>query len=79
MYNHYQISASTIEPVLMQSEQIREACVVGIFTNEIIDLPAAAIVREKGSTIPEKYIYGLIESTHSFIDNYVCLHQQHFY
>lgn len=59
-YNFHQISPSEIEAVLMRSPEIARVCVAGIPDAVAIDLPAAAIIRKKGSSITEKEVYDMI-------------------
>lgn len=51
---------SEIESCLIQSPDIESACVVGIPDNLVGDLPAAAVVRKKNSTITERDIYDMV-------------------
>lgn len=59
-YNFHQISPSEIEAVLMRSPEIARVCVAGVPDAVAIDLPAAAIIRKKGSSITEKEVYDMI-------------------
>lgn len=60
-YCNFQISPSEIDSYLTESPEIESACVVGIPDESMaIDLPAAAIIRAKGSEITEKDVFDLV-------------------
>lgn len=67
-YCGFQISPSEIDAYLMESPDIKSACVVGIPDTVAMDLPAAAIVRAEGSKISEKEVADLVAGIH-FIFN----------
>lgn len=55
------IFPSVIEDVLLKSNDIEAACVVGIAHGPILEVPAAAIVRSSNSNIREDDIHRMIE------------------
>lgn len=59
-YCNMQISPSAIEAYLIESPDIKTACVVGIPDEVATDLPAAVIVRANGSNISSKEIYDMV-------------------
>lgn len=58
-YHGFQISPSEIDAFLIESSQIKSACVVGI-PDTHGDLPAAVIVRSNESTITEKQVFDMV-------------------
>lgn len=58
-YCGFQISPSEIDAFLIESSEIKSACVVGI-PSETTDLPAAVIIRAAGSNITEQEIFDLV-------------------
>lgn len=65
-YCNYQITPSEIEAVLLKSSDIQEACVVGIPDAVAPDLPAAAIIRKKGSEITAEQIFAIVAGEQLF-------------
>lgn len=61
-YCSMQISPSDIDSYLTQSPHIKLACVVGISDEMSNDLPAAFIVRAKGSSISEQDVLDMVAS-----------------
>lgn len=59
-YCSFQISPSEIDAYLTESSDIQSACVVGIPDPMGTDLPAAVVVRAKGSNISEKEIFDMV-------------------
>lgn len=59
-YENIQISPSAIDAYLIESSDIKSACVVGIPDNVGSDLPAAVIVRADGSNINKQDVYDLV-------------------
>lgn len=59
-YCNYQVTPSEIEAILSKSKDIEGACVVGIPDLVATDLPAAAIIRKKGSAITAKEVYNIV-------------------
>lgn len=60
-YCNYMISPSEIEDFLIKCPDVASVCVVGITDRITGDLPAAMIVRKKGSTITEQEISDMVE------------------
>lgn len=60
-YCNYMISPSEIEDFLIKCPDVASVCVVGITDRITGDLPAAVIVRKKGSTITEQEIGDMVE------------------
>lgn len=58
-YNIFPIPPLEIDTYLIESPQIESVCVVGI-PKDADDLPAAVVVRAKGSNISEKDIFDLV-------------------
>lgn len=59
-YCNFQISPSEIDSYLIESPDIKSACVVGIPDPLVTDLPAAVVVRADGSTITEEEIINMV-------------------
>ena len=59
-YCNFQISPSEIDSYLIESSDIKSACVVGIPDPLVTDLPAAVVVRAQGSTITEEEIVNMV-------------------
>lgn len=68
-YCNYQITPAEIEAVLGKVSDIEASCVVGVPDNDGSDLPAAAVIRKKGSKISAQHIYDVVASN---ITNYIC-------
>lgn len=54
------IIPSEIEEVLLKSPDIRDVCIVGVPTVPAFDVPAAVVVRSKGSKINEEEICKMV-------------------
>lgn len=61
-YCNFQVSPSEIESYLIESPDIKEACVIGTPDEIAIELPTAFIVRNKDSNIAESDVYDLVAS-----------------
>lgn len=59
-YCNYQVTPSEIEAILIKSTEIEAACVVGIPDIVATDLPAVAVIRNKGSNITARDVYELV-------------------
>ncbi|XP_031621711.1 4-coumarate--CoA ligase-like 7 [Contarinia nasturtii] len=59
-YCNFQISPSQIESFLIEMPDIKSACLIGMPDEVATDLPAAFIVRTKGSNIIETDIFNLV-------------------
>lgn len=55
------VSPTEIEVVLLKSMDIESVCVVGVPYDEVLELPAAVVVRKNGSQITEEDISKLVE------------------
>lgn len=64
-YYVHQIFPSEIEEVLLKSLEIKNVCVVGVPLETIIELPAAVIVRAKGSKMSEKDVCQIVSGPHN--------------
>lgn len=67
-YCNFPISPSEIDAYLTESPNIEAACVIGISdTKMATDLPAAVVVRAKGSTITEKDVSDMVAGKLCFL------------
>lgn len=67
-YCNYQISPSQLEAYLIESSNIKSACIVGIPDKiGVTDLPAAFVVRNDGSNISERDVFDMVAGK-CFID-----------
>lgn len=63
---------SDIEEMLRKSKGIEKVCVAGVpFNDNISEVPAAAIVREKGSNITEADVHQMIKGIQFSSNNFV--------
>lgn len=53
-----------IEELLIKSPEIKKACVVSVPFDDIFEVPAAAILREKGSKITEDDVHRMVKGTY---------------
>lgn len=60
---------SEIEAVLLKSAAIENVCVVGVPIDAICEVPAAVVVRARGSKITENEVSKIIEGSHKFTRN----------
>lgn len=61
LYHNDWVFPADIEEVLLRSDGIKCACVVGVPYNEILELPAAVVIRANGSKITEQDICKMVE------------------
>lgn len=61
LYRSHRVLPSRIEEVLLKSDKIKCVCVVGVLFDEILEFPAAVVVRANGSTITEQEICKMVE------------------
>ena len=59
----FKISPFEIEEFLIKSPDVKAVCVVGVLSDSNLELPAAVIIREKGSHITEAEICKMVEGT----------------
>lgn len=71
-FNNYQITPAEIEAVLGKVSDIEASCVVGVPDNDGLDLPAAAVIRKKGSNISAEHIYDIVASNFTKYSIRVC-------
>lgn len=60
-YHNDWVFPADIEEVLLKSEQIKFVCVVGVPYDEILEIPAAVVVRSNGTNISEQEICKMVE------------------
>lgn len=60
-YGFGKLSPFEIEECLIKSPDIKAVCVVGVLCDEGIELPAAVVIREKGSHLTEANICKMVE------------------
>lgn len=61
LYHSDWVFPADIEEILLRSDQIKWVCVVGVPYDEILELPAAVVVRANGSKITESEICKMVE------------------
>lgn len=64
---HFKVSPSEIESLLIASPDIKSVCVVGVPHNEILEFPAAVIVRTTNSTINENDVFRMVAGIFRFM------------
>lgn len=57
---HFKIAPSDIESLLLKSHDIKTVCVVGVPYNQIVEVPAAVVVRTPNSKITEDDIHKMV-------------------
>lgn len=66
LYHNDWVFPNTIEEVLLKSDGIKCVCAVGVPYDEILELPAAIVVRANGSKITEQEISKMVEGNKKF-------------
>lgn len=61
LYHNDWVFPADIEEILLRSDEIKCVCVIGVPYDEILELPAAVVVRANGSTITEQHIIKMVK------------------